>query len=257
MNIINDIGYLLTNYWSFYLQGIAATLILSIFGTVVGLIIGTFIAFGKNIKVSKEDSLLSKFWKYPIIWFCNIYSTVLRGTPMMVQAMIFKYGCQAFGINWNMILPGIPVFNGWLIAGLVVITLNTAAYMCEIIRSGLNGVDAGQIEAARSVGMTSLQALIYIALPQALRNSIPTIGNEWIVNIKDSSVLNVIGVAELYLLANKAANKGYQFMATYIIIAIIYLLLTLMTTGFLKIVEAKLDGKKFKFSLFHFKKEDK
>jgi putative lysine transport system permease protein len=133
--------------------------------------------------------------------FCHGYSILIRGTPMMVQAMIFKYGCQALGVNWNSIAQGVEVFDGWFYAGIIVITFNTAAYMAEIVNSGLNGIDKGQIEGAASLGLSPFQTLMKVSLPQAIRNSIPTIGNEWIVNIKDSSVLNVIGVSELYFMS--------------------------------------------------------
>ena len=197
VDIFGDIGYLLENQFSYYLDGLLSTLVLAIIGTVVGLFLGIFLAFGKNLTIDKDSNGLTQFWKYPIIFFCNAYSTVIRGTPMMVQALIFKYTCQlVFKVNWNTILPGESVFNGWLIAGLVVITFNTAAYMCEIVRSGLNGVDNGQIEGARSLGLSELQTLFLVALPQALRNALPTIGNEFIVNIKDSSVLNVILISK-------------------------------------------------------------
>jgi len=151
-------------------------------------------------------------------------------------------------VNWNNILPGIDVFNGWMVAGLIVITLNTTAYMGEVVLSGLRGVDPGQEEGARSLGLTANQTLWSIVLPQALRNAIPTIGNEWIVNIKDSSVLNVIGVAELYFKAYMAANETYAFMASYLIIAAIYLLLTMLSNLVLKLIGVKLEGKKiFRF----------
>lgn len=242
--IFGDIGYLFAHSWQLFLQGIASTLILSIVGTVVGLIIGVLLAFCRNIKI--------------LGWFCKGYSVVIRGTPMMVQALIFKYTCQlVFKINWNQILPGVPVMNGWLIAGLVVITFNTAAYMCEIVRSGLNGVDKGQIEGAKSLGMTNFQTLIHVTLPQALRNSLPTIGNEWVVNIKDSSVLNIIGVTELFAMAEESATTNYKYLAAYIIIALVYLLMTLGATGILKLLENKIDGKKYKFSLFHFKPKER
>ena len=254
MDLFGDISYLLSNYFNFYLIGLASTCILSIIGTVFGLGFGMFLGLGKNMKISYRDKWYNKLYKYPIIWICNIYSTVIRGTPMIVQALIFKYGCQALGVNWNLILPGVPVLDGWLIAGLIVITLNTTAYMGEIVRAGLNGVDAGEIEGARSLGMSSFQTMVTVALPQAIRNSLPTIGNEWIVNIKDSSVLNVIGLTELFFQANAAASKNYKYMATYIIVASIYLILTLAATGILKLVERKMDGKKFKFSFFHFRK---
>lgn len=252
--MFKDIGYLISNYSSLYLYGILATIILSLVGTFGGLFLGIFLAFGKKLDTD------SKPYLWPIKGICNAYSVIIRGTPMMVQAMIFKYGCQACGINWNKVLPGVNTFNGWLIAGLIVIVLNTTAYMGEIIQAGLNGVDNGQIEGARSLGMTPMQTLFNVTLPQALRNSIPTIGNEWIVNIKDSSVLNIISVSELFWQANAAASKNYMYMATYIIIACIYLILTLCSTGILKLVELKLDGKLNKFSFkslfFHYQNKE-
>ena len=231
--MFSEMKYLLENYYMYYLIGLASTLLLSIVGTGVGLLLGTFLAFGKDLKPVKNDPWYRKLWTYPIYWLCNIYSVVIRGTPMMVQAMIFKYGCQLCGVNWTLILPGVPVLDGWMIAGLIVITFNTAAYMGEIVKSGLNGVDVGQVEGAKSLGMNKFQTLFCVTLPQALKNSIPTIGNEWIVNIKDSSVLNVIGVTELYFQAKDAASENYMFVATYIIVALIYLILTICATGIL------------------------
>lgn len=238
-----DISSLLSDYWQLYLNGALATILLSVIGTLGGLFLGVFLAFGKKLRTQGEP-WYKQLWKWPIKALCNVYSIVIRGTPMMVQAMIFKYSCQAMGINWNNVLKGVDTWNGWLIAGLIVITFNTAAYMGEIIQAGLNGVDKGQIEGAKSLGMTDMQTLFSVTLPQAIRNSIPTIGNEWIVNIKDSSVLNVISVSELYWQAQSAASRNYKYMATYIIIAIIYLTLTLLTTALLKFVEHKMDGKK-------------
>ena len=189
--------------------GVLSTLILSIFGTICGLILGIFLAYGKNIKIKKTDKWFIKTLKSICLAFCNIYSVVLRGTPMMVQALLFKFGCSAIGINWGDIYfegPINEVFNGWLIAGFIVITFNTAAYMGEIIKSGQNGVDNGQIEGARSLGLSSSLTSIKIILPQALKNALPTIGNELIVNIKDSSVLNVISVTELFYRLNSIAG---------------------------------------------------
>ncbi len=255
-----DISSLLQNYWRLYLNGTLATIVLSIVGTLGGLFLGIFLAFGKKLK-TKGEPWYQQIWKWPLKVLCQAYSLVVRGTPMMVQAMIFKYGCQGAGLNWNNVLPGVDTWNGWMIAGLIVITFNTAAYMGEIIQAGLNGVDRGQLEGAKSLGMSDMQTLFHVTLPQAIRNSIPTIGNEWIVNIKDSSVLNVISVSELYWQAHSAASKNYMYMATYLIIAVIYLTLTLITTGILKFVEFKMDGKKAKFSFknlfFHYHAEEK
>ena len=233
--------------------GVLSTLILSIFGTICGLILGIFLAYGKNIKIKKTDKWFMKTLKSICLAFCNIYSVVLRGTPMMVQALLFKFGCSAIGINWGDIYFDGPinnVFNGWLIAGFIVITFNTAAYMGEIIKSGLNGVDNGQIEGARSLGLSSSLTSIKIILPQALKNALPTIGNELIVNIKDSSVLNVISVTELFYRLNIIAGTTYAFMESYLILAIIYLTLTLIATLILKLIEHKLNGIKFSFNPF-------
>lgn len=256
-----DISYLLSHYWAFYLKGTMSTIILSLFGTFGGLFLGIFLAFGKRLD-TKSGSALQKIYRYPIKWICSLYSLVIRGTPMMVQAMLFKYGCQLLlGLNWNNVLPGVDTFNGWLIAGLIVITFNTAAYMGEIVLAGLNGIDEGQLEGAKSLGMSPLQTLFHVTLPQALRNSIPTIGNEWVVNIKDSSVLNVIAVSELFYNAESAASQNYKYMATYLIIAVIYLLLTVISTLILKGVEYRLDGRKISFDFrklfFHFQRKEK
>jgi len=239
-----QIGDLLGRYGLMYAKGLLATVVLSLVGTFGGLFLGVFFAFGKRLR-TKGLPWYQKLWRYPIKGFCQLYSLVIRGTPMMVQALLFKYLCVAAGLNWNDVLRGVDTWNGWMIAGLIVITLNTAAYMCEDILSGLNGVDRGQTEGAKSLGLSDFKTLIYVTLPQALRNAIPTIGNEWIVNIKDSSVLNVIAVSELFYQANMVVNKNYKFLASYLIIALIYLLLTLLATGFLKLVERKMDGKKF------------
>ena len=233
--------------------GTATTIILSLVGTFVGLILGIFLAYGKNIKVKETDNWIIKTLKLVLRGFCQIYSVVLRGTPMMVQAMIFKYGCKALGLNWeNVTFPSavLNVLNGWLIAGLIVITFNTAAYMGEIVQSGLNGVDKGQIEGARSLGMTSAQTSFSIILPQAIRNALPTIGNELIVNIKDSSVLNVIAVSELYYRIGDIANTNYAFVESYVLLALIYLVLTLLASGILKLIEKKLDGQKISLNPF-------
>ncbi|MGM9873850.1 MAG: amino acid ABC transporter permease [Bacilli bacterium] len=241
------------------IYGTFSTIILAVFGTFVGLLLGILIAYGKNIKVKEVDNKIIKFIKYIIKGLCSIYSTVLRGTPMMVQALIFKYFCAEIGINWgNIFFSGDInyVLNGWFFAGLIVITLNTAAYMGEIVRSGLNGVDYGQVEGAYSLGLSPFKTSIFIILPQALKNALPTIGNELIVNIKDSSVLNVIAVSELYYRMYSIATTTYSFMESYLVLALIYLILTLLASGILKLVEKKLDGVKFSLKPFRFKRRE-
>ena len=258
LSLASDISSLLSKnqYISWFGVGIVSTVLLSIFGTLFGLFIGVFIAFGKRIKISKKDNWFNKIWKSIVKYFCVIYSVVVRGTPMMVQAMIFQFMCLSFGLNWSMTLTSNQVFNGWFFGGLIVLTLNTAAYMAEIVQSGLNGVGTDQTEGARSLGMNSFQILLHVELPQALKNAIPTIGNEWIVNIKDSSVLNVVGVTELFYRTKDVAGQSYKTLGAYIIVAVIYLILTLCTTLILKLVSMKLNGQKFKFKFNHTKNKD-
>ena len=247
------IGDILANNSELIFAGILSTLILSIFGTVVGLILGVFIAYGKNMKIRPTTNKFVAFWIHVVRGFCTIYSVVLRGTPMMVQALIFKYGCAALGLNWdNIRFNGVinNVLNGWFLAGLVVITFNTAAYMAEIVQSGLNGVDKGQVEGARSLGMKSSEASVSVILPQAIRNALPTIGNELIVNIKDSSVLNVIATTELYYRIGKISVRTYAYLEGYALLAVIYLLMTLLAAFVLKLIEKKLDGQKISLNPF-------
>ena len=247
------IGDILANNSELIFAGILSTLILSIFGTVVGLILGVFIAYGKNMKIRPTTNKFVAFWIHVVRGFCTIYSVVLRGTPMMVQALIFKYGCAALGLNWdNIRFNGAinNVLNGWFLAGLVVITFNTAAYMAEIVQSGLNGVDKGQVEGARSLGMKSSETSVFVILPQAIRNALPTIGNELIVNIKDSSVLNVIATTELYYRIGKISVRTYAYLEGYALLAVIYLLMTLLAAFVLKLIEKKLDGQKISLNPF-------
>lgn len=245
-------------YVNWLFEGLAGTIVLSIVGTFLGLFLGIFLALGKNVTISKQDSTLMKIVKVPIKGLCNLYSVIIRGTPMMVQALVFQFVCQLCSLNWNTVLTDVAIFNGWFIAGCIIITFNTAAYMSEIIQSGLNGIDRGQREGALSLGFSQNRSLLLVELPQAIKNSIPTIGNEWIVNIKDSSVLNVISVTELFFMAKTIAGATYIYLTTYLIIAAMYLCLTMIATLILKLVSMKLSGKKMTLSiknfLFHFKK---
>ena len=257
MSSWDKIVSLLENHYDAFLQGLLSTLILAIVGTVVGLILGILLALLRNIKIKETDNLFIRIIKKIITILSSIYINFFRGTPMMVQAMIIFFGSQLIGINWSSIV-GYSIFNGTFLCGLFVITINTAAYMAEIIRSGMNAIDDGQLEASRSLGMSYPKAIIKVIMPQAIKNSLPTILNEYIINVKDSSVLNVIGLTELYASVSIATNKNYFKVEGYIIIAIIYLILTLLSSLLLKLVENKLNGKKMKkIELFrHYKPKE-
>lgn len=239
MSSWDKIVELLRLNWLTFLDGIAATLVLAIVGTFVGLFIGIFVALARNLEIKASDNFALKTLKYVVKGIAGIYVNFFRGTPMMVQAMILFF---AF-VFWNNI-GSWWIFNGYMVCGLIVITINTGAYMCEIVRSGLNGIEKGQEEGARSLGMSYFATIFKVIMPQALRNSLPTILNEYIVNVKDSSVLNVIGLTELYASVSIATNRNYFKVEGYIIIAIIYLILTLLATLIVKIITKKLDGKK-------------
>ncbi len=245
MSFWDKIAYLFQNYSVTFLNGIASTLILAIVGTFLGLFLGIFIALGRNIQYKETDMLITKVLKRICKIFVSCYVNFFRGTPMMVQAMIFFF---AVPVWTNM--PSAWIFNGYMYCGLIVITINTAAYMAEIIRSGLNGVDIGQVEASRSLGMPYFKTMFMVIMPQAIKNSIPTILNEYIVNVKDSSVLNVIGLTELYASVSIATNKNYFKVEGYVIIAIIYLILTLLATFIVKLISKKLDGEKITINPF-------
>ncbi len=238
--MIEHIIYLLKNFFSKFLEGLGNTLLLAIIGTVLGLAIGIIIAVIRNIEINDTDSLIKKIFKKIGHVITYIYITVLRGTPMMVQALIVYFGGKKLGMWANIYSSSDPtnvVLSGSLICGLVVITLNTAAYMAENVRAGINSLDKGQMEASRSLGMTYFQAMTRIIIPQALKNAIPNIGNEFIVNIKDSSVLNVISVTELFLSVEIATSNNYFIVEGYIIVACIYLVLTLLATLLVKHLE--------------------
>jgi putative lysine transport system permease protein len=146
-----------------------------------------------------------------------------RGTPMLVQAMVFYYGLNQLGVR-----------IGFFEAGLTVVSLNTAAYLTEILKAGLLSLDGGQKEAALSLGMTHMQSYRYILLPQALKNMIPAIGNELIVNIKDTAVLSVIGVGELFYMGRAIASQTYRYTEAFILVSIVYLITVLIAVELLK-----------------------
>lgn len=253
---MDRISYLLKNYWVQFGYGTLNTLILAVVGTIVGLLIGIFVSQVRTLQVQKEDNIFLKAAKYvgkAIAW---AYETFFRATPMMIQAMIFFLLGPSLGIIWTNLTPAGDigrVFNGYMLCGLIVICINTGAYMTENVKSGLNGVDKGQEEAARSLGLSKLRTMYGVVLPQAIRNVLPTIGNELVVNIKDSSVLNVIGLTELYMTASIATNTNYFRIEGYVIICVIYLILVLVFSGILKLLSNKLSFPD-KVNMFGFRK---
>ncbi len=219
---------LVTSYWPLFLSGIKNTLLIALTATFFGLLIGLVVGGIRAIQVEAKDQWLKKLSKKFAYLISTIYIEIFRGTPMIVQSMFMYYGLKPI-LNWTPLL-----------AGIIIVSINTGAYMAEIIRAGIQSVSAGQSEAARALGMSPSQAMRYIILPQALRNVFPAIGNEVVVNIKDTSVLNVIAVSELYSQSIKVAGTEFMITKTFLITALIYLILTLTTTQILKAIEYRL-----------------
>ena len=219
-----------TKYWPSLAFGIKNTLIIALSGTLIGLLLGLIVGGLRAIKVEKQAPLFIKVIKkiYDII--ATIYIEVFRGTPMMVQAA-FIYYALLHVFNWS---PNI--------AGIFVVSINTGAYMSEIIRSGIQAVDPGQVEGARSLGMSAIQTMKDVVLPQAIKNAFPAIGNEFIVNIKDSSVLSIISVTELMFQSKRIAGSNLKMMETYFVTATLYLCLTLACSIILRIIEHRLSN---------------
>lgn len=220
-----------TNNLPLFVYGISITLIFAIVGTVCGFLIGLLVGGVRALEETQYDSTLMKILKKIGKLITGLYIWVFRGTPMMVQAMFIYYILKPT-INWT------P-----LVAGLVIISINTGAYMAEIIRAGIQSVDKGQTEAAYSIGMNSFQTLIYIIFPQAIKNTFPSIGNQLIVNIKDSSMINVIGVTELFFQTKSIAGSNYLIVETFIVAAFIYLFLTTISTYMLNYIEKNMEAK--------------
>ncbi|MDO4549162.1 MAG: amino acid ABC transporter permease [Clostridia bacterium] len=225
------VGFLVERYGPLFLQGTANTLIIALSGTFTGFALGLLVAIARTIELPQSASPLKVWLVKCLKTVLSAYIEVFRGTPMIVQAAVIYYGLQSAGVA----LPQMT-------AGIVVVSINTGAYMAEIIRGGIISIDKGQTEAARSIGMTHWQTMTGVVLPQAIRNIMPSIGNEFVVNIKDSSVLNVISVSELFFMGKSAAGVYYRYFEAYFIIAVIYLVLTFTVTRLLRLLEKKMDG---------------
>lgn len=227
---INAIIQILTKYAPSLLLGVRTTMIIALIGTGCGFIIGLVVGGIKAIRLDLTSSNASRIFKKIIDFIITVYITIFRGTPMMVQA-VFIYYALLDVIHWNNFT-----------AACFVITVNTGAYMAEIIRSGIQAVDIGQTEAARSLGMSNAQTMFSVVLPQAIKNAFPAIGNELIVNIKDSSVLMIISITELMFQSKSIAGSTFQFTTVYFIEAMMYLILTSVCALILNLIEKKLNN---------------
>ena len=231
MSFLNDVLNIFIKYYPQLLTGVGNTVLIALTSTVAGLALGLLTGVVRTAPMSKNPILRARHKLLNAI--IAIYVEIFRGTPMMVQSMVIYWG-YAFATGGDT-LPLIP-------SGILIVSINTGAYMAEIVRGGIISIDRGQFEGAMSIGMTHAQTMFKVIIPQVMRNILPSVSNEFVINIKDTSVLNVIGVTELYYFAGIIKRQNFQTFQTYFVICILYFILTFTITRLLRWVERKLDG---------------
>lgn len=223
------------------ITGVWTTVRLALLGTAIAFVLAILLVFLRIQEPNKRDKDAVRALKWLASHFARLYVFVIRGTPMMVQALIFYY----FGFNLfkrtGMTVTEINHVWSFFISGLCTVALNSTAYLTEVLRGGILAVDKGQTEAARSLGMTNWQTMLKVVFPQAVKNSIPAIGNEFIINIKDSSVLSVIGVMDLMYATKSVSGIYFRSLEIYCVAALLYLVLTWLSSLLLKWLGKKLD----------------
>lgn len=232
MSFLNDVLNIFVKYWPMLLRGVGNTMLIALTGTVAGLAIGLLTGIIRTAPLSKH-SVMRELHKI-LNGIISVYVEIFRGTPMMVQSMVIYWG-YAFATGGRT-LPLIP-------SGVLIVSINTGAYMAEIVRGGIISIDKGQFEGAISIGMSHSQTMFKVIIPQVIRNILPSVSNEFVINIKDTSVLNVIGVTELYYFAGVIKRQNFQTFQTYLVICVLYFVLTFTVTRLLRLIEKKLDGK--------------
>lgn len=211
------------NGYKTVLEGLQNTLMIAVAGLLIGIVIGTLIA---TVRVLPKYKLLPRV----LNGVCTFYVAVFRGTPMVVQLLIFYYVLfPLMGIKMDGVQVSMMVFG-----------LNSGAYISEIMRSGIQSVDGGQMEGGRSVGLGFGTTMIKIVIPQAIKNILPTLGNEFISLIKETSVVSFVGAADLYKAFNVIGSNSYEFMVPYIVMALIYIVLVLIISAGIKVMERSL-----------------
>ncbi|MFX3623537.1 MAG: amino acid ABC transporter permease [Ectobacillus sp.] len=210
---------IITEYIPFFMKGIFYTLLISVVSILFGTILGLAVGLGRLAT--------SRWLRLPFVWYINFF----RGTPLLVQLLLIHFGVMPLFMQ-----PASPV-----ISATVGLSLNAAAYIGEIFRAGIQSIDKGQTEAARSLGMTHIQTMRYIIIPQAFRRMIPPLGNEFIVLLKDSSLASVFAAPELLYWGKAAVAEYMRVWEPYLTVSLIYLVLTLSLTQLLNYVEKRLN----------------
>lgn len=235
IQLCDDIGRLWSQYSSSYLTGILNTIVLALIGTIIGCIIGFACGILQTIPHAKTDNPVKRFFLALIRVIVRIYVEIFRGTPMVLQAVFIYYGLPYF-TNQQVQFSSV-----WL-AAIVVVSINTGAYMSETVRGGILSIDVGQTEGAKSIGMNHFKTMLYVILPQALRNILPQIGNNFIINIKDTSVLFIISFFDFFAAHRGAVGATYLYFPSATVEMIGYLCMTLLASFLLRLWERRLSG---------------
>ena len=233
-----DIALLWGTYASRYLNGILNTLILAVTATLVGCLIGFLCGVLNTIPHSRQDHAVKRFFLKLLRVIVRVYVEVFRGTPMVLQAVFIYYGLPYFTDN-AVAFRGIP---GIWAASLIVVSINTGAYMAESVRGGIISIDPGQTEGAKAIGMNHFQTMTSVILPQAIRNILPQIGNNFIINIKDTSVMFIIGFTEFFAQHRNIVGVNNLYFPSAAIEMIGYLTMTLIASALLRLIEKRMDG---------------
>ncbi len=226
------IAQLWSEYGPSFLRGAGMTMLIAVISTAIGCVIGFCVGLVQTIPADRKEQPVRYALMRAVRLVLGAYVEVFRGTPMMVQAMFIYYG---LAMLWGIYLPMLP-------AALLVVSVNTGAYMAETVRGGILSIDPGQTEGAKAIGMTHVQTMLYVVLPQALRNIMPQIGNNLIINIKDTCVLSVIGTVELFFTTNGVAGAEYTYFEAFTITMAIYFVLTFTCSRILRFFENRMDG---------------
>ncbi len=230
-----DMAKLWSNYRGMYLDGMKNTLILALVATVIGCLIGLACGILNTIPYSKNDPAWKRFLLKLIRILVRIYVEVFRGTPMVLQAVFIFYGLPYFTDNAMR-------FGSVWSAAILIVSVNTGAYMAESVRGGIISIDPGQTEGAKAIGMTHVQTMTHVILPQALRNIMPQIGNNFIINVKDTSVMFIISFTEFFAFHRYITGVNNMYFPSAAIEMIGYLTMTLAASFLLRWLETRMDG---------------
>ncbi len=234
--LLQDVASVWGKYGSSYLGGVGRTLALAVIGTFLGCLIGFLCGILQTIPYTKSDHPAKKCGLAVVRGILRAYVEIFRGTPMILQAVFIFYGLPYFTNN------AMQFRNLWTVS-ILVVSINTGAYMAESVRGGILSIDRGQTEGAKAIGMTHFQTMTSVILPQALRNIMPQIGNNFIINVKDTSVMFIIGFTDFFSVHKAVAGASFKYFPSATIEMVGYLTMTLVASFLLRTLERKMAGK--------------